>query len=76
MKKFMPSLFIGVNKSFLHCEICVLAKRHCATYSPNNSNKVFIPFKLIHFDVWRPSREPIILGMRYFVLFIDDCPRL
>ena len=57
-------------------ETCVLAKSHRATYSPSFSNKSVIPFELIHSDVWGPSRELTTLGMRYFVLFIDDCTRL
>ena len=72
----MPTLFIGINESVLRCETCVLAKSHRATYSPSFSNKSIIPFELIHSDVWGPSREPTGLGMRYFVLFIDDCTRL
>ncbi|PRQ17544.1 putative RNA-directed DNA polymerase [Rosa chinensis] len=76
MKKYMPTLFIGVNESVLRCETCVLAKSHRATYPPSFSNKSVIPFELIHSDVWGPSREPTVSGMRYFVLFIDDCTRL
>ncbi|PRQ21141.1 putative RNA-directed DNA polymerase [Rosa chinensis] len=76
MKTTMPTLFIGVNESALRCETCVLAKSHRATYSPRVSNKSVIPFELIHSDVWGPSREPTVSGMRYFVLFIDDCTRL
>lgn len=51
MKKFTPTLFIGINESVLHYETCVLAKSHRATYSPTNSNKSVIPFELICFDV-------------------------
>ncbi|KAM7531145.1 hypothetical protein LguiB_034555 [Lonicera macranthoides] len=72
----MPTLFIDINESVLYCETCVLAKSHCATYSPSFSNKSIIPFELIHSDVWGPSKESTISGMRYFVLFIDDCTRL
>ncbi|PRQ24372.1 putative GAG-pre-integrase domain-containing protein [Rosa chinensis] len=28
MKKSMPSLFLGVSESSLHCETCALAKSH------------------------------------------------
>lgn len=76
MKKSIPTLFINVNESSLHCETCVLAKRHRATYSLSNSNKSVIHFKLTHSDVWGPSRKPTILSMRYFVLFIDNYTRL
>ena len=30
------------------------------------------PFKLVHTDVWDPSRTEPTLGSRYFVTFIDD----
>ena len=76
MKKSIPTLFIGVSETVLHCETCVLAKSHRITYSPSISNKSTIPFELIHSDVWGPSKEPTISGMRYFVSFIDDCTRL
>ncbi|PRQ49627.1 putative RNA-directed DNA polymerase [Rosa chinensis] len=65
MKTTMPTLFIGVNESALRCETYVLAKSHRATYSPRVSNKSVIPFELIHSDVWGPSREPTVSGMRY-----------
>ena len=76
MKKSMPSLFIGVDESVLHCETCVLGKSHRSTYSPRISNKSVVPFELIHSDVWGPSKEPTVSGMRYYVSFIDDCTRL
>ncbi|XP_062009190.1 putative F-box protein At3g52320 isoform X2 [Rosa rugosa] len=44
MRKTMPTLFIGVDESVLHCETCVLAKSHRATYSPSVSNKSAIHF--------------------------------
>ena len=72
----MPTLFIGVDESTFHCETCVLAKSHRVTYSLSIFNKSVIPFELIHSDVWRPSRELTVSGMRYFMLFIDDCTRL
>lgn len=62
----MPTLFISMNKSILCYETCVLAKSHRATYSIINFNKSAIHFELIYYDVWGPSREPIVLDMRYF----------
>ena len=76
MKKTMHTLFIGVDESVLRCETCVLAKCHRATYSPSISNKSILSFELIHSDVWGHSRESTISGMKYFVLFINDCIRL
>ena len=65
-----------MNESILHCETCVLGKSHRSTYSSRISNKNVILFELIHSDVWGPSKEPIVSGMRYYVSFIDDCTRL
>ena len=75
MKKLMPSLFIAMNVSDFHCETCVLAKSHRVSYPPSISQSA-IPFELIHSDVWGPSKVPTRTGMRYYVLFIDDCTRL
>ena len=72
----MPTLFIGVDESVLRYETCVLNKIHRTTYSPSISNKSSVPFELIHSDVWGPSRESTVSGMRYFVSFIDDYTRL
>jgi hypothetical protein len=76
MRKTMPSFFVGIDESSLHCETCVLAKSHRVNYPLSLSNKSSMPFEIIHSDVWGPSREPTFSGMRYFVLFIDDCTRL
>ena len=53
-----------------------LAKSHQSTYSPSTFNKRILPFQLIHSDVWGPSKESIVSGMRYYVSFIDDSTRL
>ena len=63
MKKSMPSLFIGVDESVLHCETCVLGKSHRSTYSSRVSNKSDIPFELIHANVWGPSKKSTVSGM-------------
>ena len=76
MKKYIPTLFISVDESCLCCETCVLGKSHRSTYSPSTSTKSFLHFELIHYDVWGPSKESTVAGMRYFVSFIDDCTRL
>lgn len=75
MKKSMPSLFIGITESVLHCETCVLAKSHRVSY-PLSYSKSSIPFEIIHSDVWGPSQIPTPTGMKWFVSFIDDCTRL
>ncbi|PRQ35370.1 putative RNA-directed DNA polymerase [Rosa chinensis] len=75
MKKSMPSLFLGVSESSLHCETCALAKSHRSSY-PSSFHSSTMPFELIHSDVWGPSKHSTLSGMRYFVLFIDDFTRL
>ena len=75
MKKSMPSLFVGIKESSLHCETCVFAKSHKSSYSPSLSSSS-APFELIHSDVWGPSKNLTLTGMKYFVLFIDDFTRL
>ncbi len=69
MKKSMPSLFFGIKESSLHCETCVFAKSHKSSYSPSFSSS-FAPFELIHSDVWGPSKNLILTGMKYFVLLL------
>nr|AFP55546.1 gag-pol polyprotein [Rosa rugosa] len=75
MKKSMPSLFLGISDSSLHCETCALAKSHRSSY-PSSFHSSTMPFELIHSDVWGPSKHSTLSGMRYFVLFIDDFTRL
>ena len=75
MKKSMPSLFLGIDESKLHCESCVLAKSHRTSY-PLSTTRSSFPFELIHSDVWGPSRESTLSGKHWFVLFIDDYTRL
>ena len=59
----------------LNCETCSLAKSHRHSYKLNNT-LVDSPFYFIHSDVWGPS--PVIggQGLRYFLLFVDDCTRM
>nr|XP_011465358.1 PREDICTED: uncharacterized protein LOC105351732 [Fragaria vesca subsp. vesca] len=66
MKKSMPSLFLGIHESILHCETCALAKSHRSSY-PLSFHSSTMPFELIHSDVWGPSKYSTLSGMRYFV---------
>ena len=38
-------------------------------------NKSLIPFTRVFTDVWDPFSTPSASGHKYFVSFIDDCPR-
>ena len=75
MKKSMPSLFLGISESTLHCETCALAKSHRSSY-PLAFHSSTMPFELIHSDLWGLSKNSTLSEMRYFVLFIDDFTRL
>ena len=59
----------------LNCKTCVLAKSHGHSFKSSNT-RVESVFSLIHSDVWGPS--PVIggNGIKYFVLFVDDCTRM
>lgn len=39
-------------------------------------NKSDTPFAFIHSDVWGPSPLSIVSGVRWFVIFVDDCSRM
>ena len=39
-------------------------------------NKSQIPYELIHSDVWGPSPKTTMSGVRWFVIFVDDCTRM
>ena len=42
----------------------------------NNSDSFsFVPFDLIHYDIWGHAPVPIERGSRYFVIFVDDFSR-
>jgi len=75
MKYLFPSLFTNKSMIDLTCDTCILAKSHRTTY-PLSMNKSNIPFALVHSDVWGPSPVSTISGIRWFVIFIDDCTRM
>lgn len=75
MKYLFPTLCSKLPNVDFKCETCILAKSHRATYSLS-SNKKDIPFSLIHSDVWGPSPVATLAGIRWFVLFVDDCTRM
>ncbi|CAL8156129.1 unnamed protein product [Prunus armeniaca] len=75
LRHMLPSKFHEINESDLHCEVCILAKSHRASF-PSSKNKSLLPFELVHLDVWGPSPVNIVLGVKWFVTFIDDCTRM
>ena len=71
LRKIFPTLFINKDPSSLHCEFCVLAKHHQASY-PSKSYQPSKPFHLTHSDIWGPSRIPTLSRKRWFITLIDD----
>ena len=75
MKKLFPSLFANFDVSSFKCDVCELAKSHRASF-PLTLTKSPVPFMIIHYDVWGPSKFSTLDGSRWFVTFIDDCIRM
>ncbi|CAL2265137.1 unnamed protein product [Prunus armeniaca] len=59
----------------LHCEVCILAKSHRASFPPSMNKRPF-PFDLLHSDVWGPSPIVTSSGLRWFVTFFDYGTRM
>ena len=75
LKVVFPSLFKNVSIESLHGDICEFAKHKRSSY-PRSNTRTFVPFELIHSDIWGPSNISNISGFRWFVSFIDDCTRV
>ena len=75
LKLLFPELFSQFTESDFHCETCTLMKSHRISY-PLRLNNSFMPFMIVHSDVWGPSRVSIISGYKWFVMFIDDYTRM
>ena len=71
MKKLFPSLFANFDVSSFKCDVCELTKIHRASF-PLTLTKSAVPFMIIHYDVWGPSKFSTLDGSRWFVSFIDD----
>ena len=75
MNKSFPSLFSNFDVSTFKCDVCELAKSHRALF-PLTLIKSSVPFTIIHFDVWGPSKFATFDGSHWFVTFINDCTRM
>ena len=75
LKKLFPSLFTKCDVSSLDCDVCELAMCHRTSF-PLSLTKSSLPFMVIHYDVWGPSKFPTLSGSRWFVIFIDDCTKM
>ncbi|BBH05180.1 hypothetical protein Prudu_016496 [Prunus dulcis] len=60
LKKLFPASFSDIGVSKLRCNVCELTKSHRASFD-SSLNKSFVPFQIIHSDVWGPS-TPSSLG--------------
>ncbi|KAM1195307.1 hypothetical protein ACFX2J_021817 [Malus domestica] len=61
LQKLFPSLFGKHDISNLKCGVCEMAKSHRTSFPPS-LNKSSIPFMIIHFDVWGPSKTATLGG--------------
>ncbi|PRQ42978.1 putative RNA-directed DNA polymerase [Rosa chinensis] len=74
LQTLFPLLFQHNKPSAFKCDTCILGKSHRVSY-PLSSTKSIAPFDLVHSDVWGPC-PPTPSGMKWFVLFVDDCTRM
>lgn len=65
----------SIPKSVISCKPCQLAKHCRSVYPVSKNNKNLVPFSIVHSDVWSPSPTASLSGFKYFVTFVDDCPR-
>lgn len=56
------------------CPSCQKAKSKRLPFQLSKSRTIAL-FEFIHSDLWGPSPEKSINGVRYFLLFIDDFTR-
>ena len=75
MKHLFPQLISTLRYSDIKCETCILAKSHHVPF-PISLNKSYIPFIMIHCDFWGPSPITTVLGIQWFVTFVDDYTRM
>ena len=63
---------LALNKDIykFFSETCELGKHHRASFAPS-INESSVPFSLLHFDEWGPSRITSLKGHRWFVTFFD-----
>ena len=61
--------------SSLECESCRLEKHTRVLFLKLLDPRTKSPFKVVHTDVWGPSRSTSTLGFHYFVTFINDYSR-
>lgn len=75
LKKLFPSLFAKFDISNFRCDVYELAKSHCVSFQLH-LNKSPLPFMVIHFDVWDPSKVTTLSGSCWFVTLVDNYTRM
>ncbi|RVW18439.1 Retrovirus-related Pol polyprotein from transposon RE1 [Vitis vinifera] len=72
-----PSTFTAqksINKTTSVCCACQLSKSHKLPFSPASS-KASTPLELIHANLWGPAPISSTIGVKYFLLLLDDFSR-
>lgn len=54
------------------CVPCQFAKSHKLPFIQSTSHAIKT-FELVHSDLWEPLPVNLVNGVKYFLLFIDDC---
>lgn len=57
------------------CEVCQLGKQSRFSFPANKAWRATEKLHLVHTDVYGTMRTQSLSGIRYFILFIDDCTR-
>lgn len=70
-----PSFFKDIDVNSLHCDAFKFVKHHQVPF-PLSNNRSLVPFLLINYDIWGPSRIHNVLRATWFVTFINDCTRM
>ncbi|KAL5833169.1 hypothetical protein ACOSQ3_016843 [Xanthoceras sorbifolium] len=66
LKILFPSLFNKTSVESFHCDVRELAKHKRAVF-PISNKRSYVPFTLVHSDVWGLSTVPNISGARWFM---------
>jgi hypothetical protein len=74
-KDLVDGLDIDTNSIIEDCEACKEAKQTHAPFPEKSESRSKYPGELTHTDVWGPASTTSWMGMRYNIVFIDDCSR-
>ena len=72
LRCMLPNLFHEIKELDLHCEVCIPARSHRASFPPSMNKRLF-PFDIVHSDVWGRSPASTLSGVKWFGTFVDDC---